>query len=121
MNEEDNSIREQLEKPTKEEVKMIINTNCNGKATGTVGLNVEQIKCGAKDHVKKDTILLWIYGMKRKCQKNGTKNKLSRSAKKGDKQSCNYYRGLPIFNTFNKILSILVERRLTKVSKIILR
>ena len=56
--------------------------------------------------------LLFLFGMRRKCLRNGRSRLLYQSIKKGDKTDCSNYRGISLLPTMYRIISnVLLSKK----------
>lgn len=114
LHEEDDEIV--VQEPTLEEIKDVIKSSRNGKAPGKDGINNELLKYGG------DELHENIYALISKIWKEETMPKEWESGqivtlhKKGDQQNCSNYRGITLLSTTYKILSTIIQRRLTNAT-----
>lgn len=107
--EEENS----LEEPTKQEIKEIIANTRNGKAPGKDNINMELIKHAGDslhDIIYQIKVKIW---REEKMPEEWEMGQIVTIHKKGDQQDCQNYRGITILNSAYKLLSTLIQKKLS--------
>ncbi|KAL4082900.1 hypothetical protein QTP88_029554 [Uroleucon formosanum] len=104
--------REDYPEPTIEEVAKQIKTLKNHKAPGEDGITGELLKTGAENLVKYIHRLISLIWEKEEIPKEWKTALVYPIHKKGDKQTCNNYRGIALLNVTYKILSYCVLDRI---------
>lgn len=112
--EERNESENNDEAPTREEVKEVINKSRNGKAPGEDRINIEFIKYGGELLQERIYQLIKNIWTEEKMPREWETGEIVTIHKKGDQQICSNYRGLTMLNTAYKILSSIIQSRLTK-------
>ena len=112
---EDN--RESINEPTLVEVKEIINKSRNGKAPGRDNVNIELIKYGGEELHEEIYRLIRSIWREERMPDDWRKGQIVTIHKKGDQQLCKNYRGITLLNTTYKIMSSLIQRRLSQLSR----
>ncbi|KAF0714277.1 ribosome biogenesis protein TSR3 isoform X1, partial [Aphis craccivora] len=104
--------REDYPEPTIEEVAKQIKTLKNHKAHGEDGITGEILKTGAENLVKYIHRLINLIWQKEEIPKEWKTALVYPIHKKGDKQTCNNYRGIALLNVTYKILSYCILDRI---------
>lgn len=117
---EDRFMEDKTEEPTREEVDEIINNSRIGKAPGTDCINMELIKYGGEVFRERLYVLIRTIWNEERMPEEWSKGQIITIHKKGDQQMCNNYRGLTLLNSAYKIISTLIQRRLTAATTNIL-
>lgn len=107
----------QVEEPTLGEVQEVINNMKNGKSPGEDGIPIEILKYGG-DALQKYVFKLIMSIWRSETIPNEWKEAVVVPLhKKGDKLTCNNYRGISLLNTTYKVLSKIVLNRLKYFEK----
>lgn len=111
--EEEEREREATQEPTIEEVKNVIAKSKNGKAPGIDGINMELIKHGGEEIITQIHQLITKIWREEEIPKDWEIGQVIMIYKKGDPTECKNYRGITLLNTAYKILSTIIQKRLT--------
>ncbi|CAG9829791.1 unnamed protein product [Diabrotica balteata] len=116
--EEANEVDIEISKePTLEELDEVIQRSKNGKAPGKDGINMELIKYGGRELRGKILALLKNIWKEEKMPGDWEVGQIITVHKKGDQQICENYRGITLLNTTYKILTSIIKKRLSKITK----
>lgn len=111
------TLKEEIEQPTKEEIYNIIETLKNNKSPGHNGITAENIKAGGKLLKEKIYELMGDIYTQEAMPQAWNKATIVPLYKKGDKSNCHNYRGIALLDVAYKVLSTWIKQKIEVIAE----